>query len=376
MNLHLFIAGTGGVGKTLIDQIRRKHEFLLQSQEVNLIVNGIINSRKMRLSQYGIPLDTSLFESREWVEADLTGFISFIRQSQRSNAVFIDLTANDQVAATYLALLQNGIHVVACNKIACAAPMSDYIKLKEASKKHGAAFLYNTTVGAALPYLQSLRQLYLAGERIDRIEAVLSGSLSFIFDCYDGTQPFAGIVRNARQAGYTEPDPRLDLQGIDVMRKLLILCREIAMPLEEKDISKTMFLPEPCLKGTVDDFYHALLCHEDYFKQLYIDAQAQGGKLKYIASYSGNKASIGLQCILPEHPVFNVGPKENILLVYSGTYLFPLSISGVGAGTQATAMGVLSDIVSISQRVGWFKEVYDLNKGLNAWLEAGKPVEK
>ena len=347
MNLHLFIAGTGGVGKALMAQIHNKHGLLYRNHGVDISVNGIINSRFMRLSQKSIPLDEPLGEGAEWREADIARFISFIQRFHDSCTIFVDVTANAHVAATYLNLLQNGIHVVACNKIACSAPMSHYTRLKEACKESRATFLYNTNVGAALPYLQSVRQLYMAGEQIDRVEAILSGTLSYIFGNYDGTLPFARIVRDAHRAGYTEPDPRIDLQGIDVMRKLLIVCREMGVPLEEKEVVQTSFLPESCLKGSLDDFYHELLCNEERFKQRYLDAQAQGGKLKYVASWQKGVASIGLQCVLPEHPMFNLGPKDNVLLIYSENYLSPLSISGAGAGAQGTAMGVLADIVSI-----------------------------
>ena len=352
MTLHLFIAGTGGVGKALIEQILHKHGLLYQSHEIDIVVNGIINSRLMRLSQQGIPLQETLAEGTEWRKADLPAFISYIQRLKISGALFVDVTANEHVAATYLNLLQSGIHVVACNKIACSAPMAHYARLKAAAKESGATFLYNTNVGAALPYLQSMKQLHLAGERIDRFEAVLSGTLSYIFGSYDGTRPFAHIVREAHQSGYTEPDPRIDLQGIDVMRKLLILCREIDIPLEEKDVVKTSFLPESCLKGSLDDFYNALLSQEEHFKQRLEETQAQGAKLKYIASWergtaSTGLASIGLQSVLPQHPIFNLGPKDNILLIHSEHYLSPLSIIGAGAGAQGTAMGVLSDIVSI-----------------------------
>jgi len=352
MNLHLFIAGTGGVGKALLAQIAQKHGFLEQSQGINLIINGIINSRRMRLSQEGIPLGEPLGESPDWEKADLTRFMDFMQRPRIPDAVFVDVTANANVAATYIDLLQKGMHVVACNKIACAAQMAHYYRLKAAAQEGGATFLYNTNVGAALPYLQSLRQLYLAGEQIDRIEAVLSGTLSYIFGSYDGTRPFAHIVKEAQEAGYTEPDPRIDLQGVDVMRKLLILCREIDIPLEEKDIVKTSFLPESCLEGSLDDFYSALLSREEYFKQRFLKAQVQGAKLKYIASWergtaSTGVASIGLHAVLPQQPLFNLGPKDNILLIYSQNYLSPLSISGAGAGAQGTALGVLSDIISV-----------------------------
>jgi len=348
MNLHLFIAGTGGVGKALIEQIRQKQGFLYQSQQLKIIVHGIINSRLMRLSQHGFSIEEPMEKGSEWQEADLIGFISYIQRLQIPNAVFVDVTANVQVASTYLELLQHGVHVVACNKIACSAPISHYVRLKEMAKECGVSFLYNTNVGAALPYLQSIRQLYLVGERIDRIEAVLSGTLSYIFDRYDGTTPFFEIVRDAQRLGYTEPDPRIDLQGIDVTRKLMILCREIDIPLEEKDIVNNSFLPESALKGSIDDFYQALQSHEDCLMQRYQQAKAQGGKLKYIASYDNGNAAVGLQCVNFGHPIFNIGQKDNILLIYSKNYLSPLTIIGAGAGAQGTAMGVLSDIISIA----------------------------
>ena len=347
MNIHLFIAGTGGVGKALIMQIRKKYGDFYQKHGIEIIVNGIINSRMMRLSRSGIPLEEPLEEGPEWKEADLPYFISFAKRHQISSPIFVDLTASDNVAATYIDLLQKGVHVVACNKIACSAPMTHYIRLKEASKESGATFLYNTNVGAALPYLQSIRQLHLAGERIDRIEAILSGTLSYIFGQYDGTLPFSQIVKDAHRLGYTEPDPRVDLKGTDVMRKLLIVCREMGIPLEERAIVQKSFLPDSCREGTLDDFYHTLLCSEEFFKERYLEAQAQGGKLKYLATWQNGVASIGLQCVLPDHPTFNLSPKDNILLVYSENYLSPLSISGAGAGAQGTAMGVLADIISI-----------------------------
>ena len=351
MKIHLFIAGTGGVGKALIAQIRNKQGFLRQSVGIDIVVNGIINSRLMRLSQQGISLDELLEEGVEWREADLSSFITFIQRLQIPNAVFADLSASPQVAASYLDLIQNGIHIVACNKIACSAPMAHYARLKSAVKERGVSFLYNTNVGAALPFLQTIRQLHEAGERIGRIEAILSGTLSYIFGRYDGTQPFAHIVREAHQLGYTEPDPRIDLQGIDVLRKLLILCREIEIPLEEKEVIKTPFLPESCLQGSLDDFYRVLLNEEESFKQCYAEAKEQGGKLKYVATYDNGKACIGLQIIFPEHLTYHLSPKDNALLIYSQNYPSPLTVVGAGAGTEVTAMGVLSDIITVANEL-------------------------
>jgi Homoserine dehydrogenase len=354
MSLHLFIAGTGGVGKALLQQIREKQGFLYQSQGVSLELNGLLNSRKMLLSRQPVSLDKieelstlPLAETPSWQEADLEQFIGFIQRLQIPDAVFVDLTAHANVAACYLPLLQRGIHVVACNKIACSAPLAHYNRLLEASESSGARFLYNTNVGAALPYLQAVKQLYQAGEKIYKIEAVLSGTLSYIFERYDASLPLAAIVRQAQEAGYTEPDPRIDLQGIDVMRKLLILCREAGIPLEEQQIQKDSFLPPGCTDGGLGDFYACLEQNEAHFAKLYTQAREKGGKLKYIASYDseGKQAGIGLHCVTLENPIYHIGPKDNILLVHSSNYLSPLSIVGAGAGASGTAMGVLSDIL-------------------------------
>ena len=354
MSLHLFIAGTGGVGKALLQQIREKQGFLYQSQGTILEINGLLNSRKMLLSRQPVSLDKieelstlPLAETPSWQEADLEQFIGFIQRLQIPDAVFVDLTASANVAACYLPLLQQGIHVVACNKIACSAAFAHYNRLIETAKSSGIRFLYNTNVGAALPYLQAVKQLYQAGEKIHKMEAVLSGTLSYIFERYDTSTPFASIVRQAQEAGYTEPDPRIDLQGIDVMRKLLILCREAGIPIEEQHIRKASFLPQGAADRNISDFYACLEREEAHFATLFAQAREQGGKLKYIASYDseGNRAGIGLHCVTPENPIYHIGPKDNILLVHSSNYLSPLSIVGAGAGASGTAMGVLSDIL-------------------------------
>ena len=349
MTIHLFIAGTGGVGKALWEQIRDKSGFLFQNQDLTLEVNGIINSRKMILSHTPLPYNEP-FNAPHWEEAHIDRFIHFIKRLQIPHAVFVDVTASASVAGAYLTLFQSGIHVVACNKIACAAPMAHYSRLKKVAAENKVAFLYNTNVGAALPYLQSIRQLYQTGERIDKVEAVLSGTLNYIFDRYDGTTPFAQIVRDAQQAGYTEPDPRIDLQGIDVMRKLLILCREMGVPLEESEVKKTSFLPEHGLQASIsiEEFYTALTQNEAHFKQLYQQAQKEGSKLKYVATYHKGMATIGLQNVPPHNPIFGITQKDNILLIHSQNYPAPLTIMGAGAGAQVTAMGVLSDIVALA----------------------------
>ena len=361
MPLHLFIAGTGGVGKALLQQIREKQGFFYQSLGLTLEVNGLMNSRKMLLSRQPISLEgiealsaLPLEESPYWQEPDLAQFVDFILRLQIPDAIFVDLTAHANVAACYLPLLQHGVHVVACNKIACSAPFTHYNRLLDTAKSSDALFLYNTNVGAALPYLQAVRQLCQAGEKIHKIEAVLSGTLSYIFERYDASLPFAAIVRQAQEAGYTEPNPRIDLQGIDVMRKLLILCREAGIPLEEQHIQKNDFLPSGCTQGSLSDFYACLEGQEAHFANLYAAAREKGGKLKYIASYHGTdgKASIGLHCVTPENPIYQIGPKDNILLVHSSNYLSPLSITGAGAGAQGTAMGVLSDILQCPIRFG------------------------
>jgi bifunctional aspartokinase / homoserine dehydrogenase 1 len=243
-------------------------------------------------------------------------------------------------------LLRKSVSVVACNKIAASSKYENYSRLKEVANEFSTSFLFETNVGAGLPIINTLNDLVRSGDEINAIQAVLSGTLNFVFNNYDGTRKFAEVVRQAQDEGYTEPDPRLDLSGTDVARKLLILIREAGNRIEMEDIANEGFLPASCYEGTVDDFYKQLELHEGHFKKLFADAEAKQSKLKYIASYKEGKTSVGLQTVTATHDFYSLSGKDNAVLFYTNRYIEqPLVVKGAGAGAEVTASGVFADII-------------------------------
>ncbi|HSZ84849.1 MAG TPA: hypothetical protein VK787_02400, partial [Puia sp.] len=242
--------------------------------------------------------------------------------------------------------LQKSISVIACNKVACSSNYAYYEKLKNLSREFNSMFLFETNVGAGLPVIRTLSDLIQSGDKVNKIEAVLSGTLNFVFNNYKGEKTFSEIVKQAQDEGYTEPDPRLDLSGTDVMRKIMILARESGEKIEMEDISNNSFMPESCMKGSVDDFYKAMTKEEDHFKKLYNEAASQGKKLKFVASYENGKAAVGLQHIDPSHNLYHLYGKDNVVLFYTERYPEqPLVVKGAGAGAEVTASGVFADVI-------------------------------
>jgi aspartokinase/homoserine dehydrogenase 1 len=344
--LNLFIAGTGNVGSKLLAQILQQQEYLLHALRLQLRVVGLANSRRMHFSNEGIDLNN-------WKEALDTGdemklpeFIQRIQRKNLRNSVFVDVTANDKVAAIYDEVFQKSISVVACNKIACSSPYGYYRKLKDLSRDHNASFLFETNVGASLPIIGTLNDLLRSGDRVRKIEAVLSGTLNFVFNNYDGKQSFAKVVHQAQTEGYTEPDPRLDLSGTDVMRKIMILAREAGEKLEMDDITNQSFMPPSCMQGDITAFYEEMERQEAHFNQLYKAAADSGKKLKFVAKYEDGKASVGLQHIEAQHDFYHLYGKDNIVLFYTDRYPEqPMVVKGAGAGAEVTASGVFADII-------------------------------
>jgi aspartokinase/homoserine dehydrogenase 1 len=277
---------------------------------------------------------------------DLGEFISTIQSKNLRNTVFADVTANDIVATTYDRLLEKGISVVACNKVACSSSYDYYKKLKKLTGEFNAQFLFETNVGASLPIISTLNDLMRSGDKIHKMQAVLSGTLNFVFNNYDGKKTFASVVKQAQEEGYTEPDPRLDLSGKDVMRKIMILAREAGEHFEMEDIINNSFMPAECMQGSVADFYQSMEQYEEHFRKLYDQAAAAGSKLKFVATYEDGKASVGLQHIDPAHDFYHLYGKDNIVLFYTDRYPNqPLVIKGAGAGADVTASGVFADII-------------------------------
>jgi aspartokinase/homoserine dehydrogenase 1 len=344
--LNLFIAGAGNVGKRLFEQLKTQHAYLLKHLRLQLRVVAIANSKKIAINEEGLDLNKWEDELKNAQPMTIAGLADFIREKNLRNSVFVDITANHEVAGTYAGLLQKSVSVVACNKIASSSPYRNYEKLKQLANEFNTAYLFETNVGAGLPIIGTLNDLRSSGDEVLKMQAVLSGTLNFVFNNYDGTRPFAEVVKQAQDEGYTEPDPRLDLGGVDVMRKILILSREAGYKMEMEEISNDVFLPESCMKGTVADFYKELEKHEGHFKKLYDAAAAKDCKLKFVAQFENGKAAVGLQHIGKEHDLYHLYGKDNVVLFYTRRYVQqPLVIKGAGAGAEVTASGVFADII-------------------------------
>jgi aspartokinase/homoserine dehydrogenase 1 len=348
--LNVFIVGAGNVGGKLIDQIKQQQDYLLEHLNLQLRVMGIANSRKMLLNEDGIDL-------HHWKDAlavaepmTLIGFVESIIHKNLRNSVFVDVTANADVASAYQHLLSKSIAVVACNKIAASSPFVNYQQLKSLSKEFNAPFLFETNVGAGLPVIGTLNDLIKSGDKINKIQAVLSGTLNFVFNNYDGKKLFADVVKQAQDEGYTEPDPRLDLGGTDVMRKIMILAREAGEKVEMENITNNGFLPASCFDGSVADFYDEMKKHEAHFKTLYDEAANKNCKLKFVASFEDGKAAVGLQHIPADSDFYHLYGKDNIVLFYTQRYSQqPLVVKGAGAGADVTASGVFADIIRVAR---------------------------
>ncbi len=287
---------------------------------------------------------------------DIKNFANIIQNKNARNSVFVDVTANESIALHYELFLQKSISVVACNKVAASYQYDYYKKLKDTAREYNCQFLFETNVGAGLPVIATLNDLIRSGDRVQRIQAVLSGTLNFVFNHYDGKKLFAEVVKQAQDEGYTEPDPRLDLSGTDVMRKIMILARESGEHIEMDDIANESFLPASCMQGSVADFYKAMEKEEAHFKKIFEAAQNNGKKLKFVASYESQngktgKASVGLQQIDPQHDLYHLYGKDNIVLFYTNRYPEqPLVVKGAGAGAEVTASGVFADIMRVANQ--------------------------
>ncbi len=344
--VNLFIAGTGNVGAKLLGQLHQQRQFLQEQMKLQVRVIGISNSRKMLMREEGIDMAEWKKALDEGEPASLEAFVEGIIVRNLRNSIFVDVTADDKVAGIYDKLLQKSISVVACNKIAASSAYVHYQKLKSLARGFNCQFLFETNVGAGLPIIGTLNDLLRSGDRVHRIDAVLSGTLNFVFNNYDGSRPFADVVKQAQDEGYTEPDPRLDLSGTDVMRKIMILARETGEQIEMDQIANNSFMPASCMQGSVSDFYAAMAKEEKHFRNLYDQAGKAGCKLKFVASYNNGNASVGLQHIDPAHNLYHLYGKDNIVLFYTDRYAEqPMVVKGAGAGAEVTASGVFADIL-------------------------------
>ena len=343
--LNIFICGVGTVGAQLIEQIQQQQATLLREQHLHLNVVGIANSRGYIFNAEGIDLTTY----REQLASNLITSSPHSLIASLPNSVFVDCTASAEVADTYLSLLQNNISVVTANKIAASSAYSHYQLLKQTALDRGVKFLFETNVGAGLPIISTINDLRNSGDKILRIEAVLSGTLNFIFNEIAADVPFSETIRRAKEQGYSEPDPRIDLSGKDVIRKLVILAREAGYPVEQEDVEKHLFVPEDYFQGSVDDFWKRLPELDADFEARRQELEKNGLRWRFVATMEEGKTRVALETVDATHPFYPLEGSNNIILLTTERYHdYPMMIRGYGAGAGVTAAGVFANIMQVS----------------------------
>ena len=347
--LNLFICGIGTVGGNLIDQIRSQYDKLAETRQLKLNVVGIASSKKAIFNRDGLDLGCY----REQLDAAQPSNIERLKDEVINmnifNSVFVDCTASEQVASLYQEFLDHNISVVTANKIAASSAYDNYARLKQTALKKGIKFLFETNVGAGLPIIGTINDLRNSGDKILRIEAVLSGTLNFIFNTISASIPFSETVRLAKEKGYSEPDPRIDLCGKDVIRKLVILTREAGYVVEQDDVVRNLFMPDAFFEGSLDDFWKNLPTLDADFEARRQVLEKENKRWRFVAKMEGGKTSVSLESVGPQHPFYNLEGSNNIVLLTTERYKeYPMLIQGYGAGASVTAAGVFANIMSIA----------------------------
>ncbi|MEG1999150.1 MAG: ACT domain-containing protein, partial [Bacteroidales bacterium] len=348
--LNLFITGIGTVGKDLLQQIKLQQPNLLLDKSLKLNIVGLANSRKCVFSRDGISLEnySELLENSP-LKASAVIIRDEIIKMNIFNSVFVDCTASADIAGIYQTLLDHNVSVVAANKIAASSPYANYSALKQTARKRDIKYLFETNVGAGLPIISTINGLINSGDKILRIEAVVSGTLNYIFSTLSEDIPLSKAILMAKEAGYSEPDPRLDLNGQDVIRKLVILARESGYQVEQSDVQKNLFIPCGMFSGSIDEFWRDIPKLDAEFESRRREVAAQGRRLRFIATLNNGEMSVGLQAVDSRQPVCQLEGSNNVILITTERYKeYPMVIKGYGAGASVTAAGVFADIISIA----------------------------
>ncbi len=348
--LNLFIAGVGNVGRHLLQQIRKQQENLLKNKALSLRVVGIVNSRKCLFNRDGIDIDNyNELLNKATIDATPQNIKDEIINMNIFNSVFVDCTASHDIAALYNDLLSHNINVVAANKIAASSTYANYAQLKSIARRKDVKYLFETNVGAGLPIINTINNLINSGDKILKIEAVVSGTLNYIFNVLSAETPLSKAIAMARDAGYSEPDPRVDLSGKDVVRKLVILAREAGYQVEQDDVKRNLFIPEKYFEGSVDEFMANISELDAEFEQKRIEAYKNDEHFRFVASMENGRVEVGLQKVDATHPFYSLEGSNNVILLTTERYKeYPMVIKGYGAGAEVTAAGVFADIISIA----------------------------
>ncbi|MDR2145159.1 MAG: bifunctional aspartate kinase/homoserine dehydrogenase I [Tannerella sp.] len=348
--LNIFIAGVGTVGGHLLEQIERQQQKLMHQNGVKLNIAGIANSKKMLLKRQGLDLKNCINDLKiNGIDSSPSILRDEIIKMNIFNAIFVDCTSSEKISALYETLLNKNISVVAANKLAASSAYKNYSLLKETARKRGIKFLFETNVGAGLPIINTMNNLINSGDRILKLQAVLSGTLNFILNTVSENVPFSKVVKMAVDAGYAEPDPRIDLGGKDVLRKLVILARESGYVVEQEDVEHIPFIPEEYLKGTIEDFWKKIPELDATFEENRKKLIVKNMRLRYVASMNEGKCRVELREVDARHPFYELEGSNNIIMISTERYHdFPMIIKGYGAGADVTAAGVFADIISIA----------------------------
>lgn len=350
VEVNIFMLGIGLVGGNLLKQIKQQQEKLLKEKHLKLKLVGVANSKKMVLDREGITIEG--FKERLDREGQISGLENYkqaVIDMNIYNSVFVDCTASDQTSFLYEDLLNANVSIVTANKVAASSEYDNYLKLKKIAKRKGIKFLFETNVGAGLPIINTLNDMVNAGDQILKIEAVLSGTLNYIFNTISADVPMSQTIRMAKDEGYSEPDPRVDLSGIDVVRKLLILVRESGYRIEKEDVIINKFIPDAFFEGSIDDFWNGIPALDADFETRRQVLEAEKKCWRFVAKYQDGKAEVGLQEIQQGHPFYDLQGSNNLVMFTTERYHeFPMIIKGYGAGAEVTAAGVFADIIRVA----------------------------